>query len=146
MDTTYTPEQQHVHRCELVAALLSGKYQEGQGHLHPEDAFCCLGVACEISGLGTWGDSTTPEYVVTRLAQNRFYLPSPVSAYYGFTDENGHLTEEGCILATKRANEAFDYPTHNILIASLAAGNDANIPHVELAAWIAKGWVETETV
>ena len=37
-----------------VDALRSGKYQQARGALKTGDAYCCLGVACDISGLGTW--------------------------------------------------------------------------------------------
>ncbi len=57
---------------KLVEALRSGKYQQGRqvlrnSFLHTSDKFyCCLGVACEISGLGHWeirsiGDSFVEE-------------------------------------------------------------------------------------
>ena len=31
-----------------VEALRSGEYEQGVGALHEGDAFCCLGVACEV--------------------------------------------------------------------------------------------------
>lgn len=31
-----------------LAALRSGKYRQGYGHLRKNDRFCCLGVACDI--------------------------------------------------------------------------------------------------
>ena len=31
-----------------VAALRSGKFKQGKGHLHKGDEFCCLGVGCEV--------------------------------------------------------------------------------------------------
>ena len=37
-----------------LAALRSGDYQQGTGQLKNGDRYCCLGVACEISGLGAW--------------------------------------------------------------------------------------------
>lgn len=33
-----------------VEALRSGKYRQGKGRLKNNDSYCCLGVACEISG------------------------------------------------------------------------------------------------
>ena len=42
-------------RLQWTAALRSGKYTQGSRYLHPsEDTFCCLGVACDVSGLGKW--------------------------------------------------------------------------------------------
>lgn len=34
-----------------IAALRSGKYDQGRGQLATINGYCCLGVACEISGL-----------------------------------------------------------------------------------------------
>lgn len=52
----YTAEEQAEHRKEWVKALRSGKYEQAKGTLKQTDGgreqFCCLGVACDISGLG----------------------------------------------------------------------------------------------
>lgn len=38
-----------------VAALKSGTYEQALSVLHVvDDGYCCLGVACDISGLGRW--------------------------------------------------------------------------------------------
>ena len=40
----------------LVAALRSGRYEQGHNRLKDEyGGYCCLGVACDISGLGQTG-------------------------------------------------------------------------------------------
>lgn len=40
---------------KLVEALRSGEYEQGTGVLRStNNRFCCLGVACDISGLGEW--------------------------------------------------------------------------------------------
>lgn len=39
---------------KLVEALRSGKYNQSRYGLRRPDGFCCLGVACDISGLGVW--------------------------------------------------------------------------------------------
>jgi hypothetical protein len=36
---------------DWVKALRSGDYQQAVGHLFDDDAYCCLGVACEVIGL-----------------------------------------------------------------------------------------------
>jgi hypothetical protein len=42
-------------RAEWVKALRSGKYKQGKKLLRSiEDAFCCLGVLCDLCGL--WGE------------------------------------------------------------------------------------------
>lgn len=40
-------------------ALRSGDYPQGRGHLRGPDGYCCLGVLCDISGIGTWIDDET---------------------------------------------------------------------------------------
>ena len=39
---------------EWVAALRSGKFTQCKGTLRLGDHYCCLGVACELSGVGEW--------------------------------------------------------------------------------------------
>lgn len=51
----WSPEEQREHRKLWVEALRSGKYEQGTDDLRLDGgAMCCLGVACEISGLGHW--------------------------------------------------------------------------------------------
>ena len=41
-----------------IKALRSGKYKQGQRRLRTFDGkFCCLGVLCDISGMGKWTPS-----------------------------------------------------------------------------------------
>lgn len=47
-------EQQKQNLKLWAEALRSGKYQQAQNSLKTDDGYCCWGVACEISGLGTW--------------------------------------------------------------------------------------------
>ncbi len=42
-----------------IAALRSGKYQQGKYNLRKESSFCCLGVLCDISGKMEWKTDTT---------------------------------------------------------------------------------------
>ena len=39
-----------------IEALRSGRYGQTRDRLKSLGEFCCLGVACEISGLADWGD------------------------------------------------------------------------------------------
>ncbi len=49
-----TPSQL-IARRRWIDALRSGKYTQGRNRLKNNDnSFCCLGVACDISGLGEW--------------------------------------------------------------------------------------------
>jgi hypothetical protein len=61
---TWTPEETKEHRRLWVEALRSGKYRQAIGDLRSDDGFCCLGVGCDISGLGHWEDTRyiTPDF------------------------------------------------------------------------------------
>lgn len=41
-------------KTKWLEALRSGKYKQGQGCLAFNGKFCCLGVLCDISGVGKW--------------------------------------------------------------------------------------------
>ena len=93
-------------RKKLTAALRSGQYKQIQGTLKREDGMCCLGVACELSGLGSWEEAHDGEheyftkevkhqddpYSTHRSASNSI-LPTKVQNYYGFTSENGKFDQ-----------------------------------------------------
>jgi hypothetical protein len=43
------------HMQQWVDALRSGKYTQGRSALrNRDDEYCCLGVACDVSGTGKW--------------------------------------------------------------------------------------------
>jgi hypothetical protein len=45
-------------KAKWVAALRSGEYKQGRGNLRDKDnAFCCLGVLCDILDNTKWQDS-----------------------------------------------------------------------------------------
>ena len=44
---------------QLVDALESDEFEQTAGVLRHDDKFCCLGVACQISGVGAWELLTT---------------------------------------------------------------------------------------
>lgn len=79
---------------DLIAALRSGKYDQGWGRLHDEteNEFCCLGVACDISGLGEWeiGDVV---YNAVYLGEEAT-LPKEVIDYFGFRNRNGAIAQD----------------------------------------------------
>jgi hypothetical protein len=72
----------------LVEALRSGRYTQTQGVLRDGDAFCCLGVACDISGLGRWrgmGASNSYGYVTAATnAEHTGILPIAVRDWLGW--------------------------------------------------------------
>ena len=97
----WTKEEQAEHRALLVNALRSGSYKQTRAPLRDGDAYCFLGLACEISGLGHWthlanAEYGAPEYTYTVKKPNvRQYwveqtiLPYPVMNWLGFTYQTG---------------------------------------------------------
>ena len=92
----YTKEQQAENRQKWVVALRSDKYQQGKTVLHLETPngevkYCCLGVACEVSGLSQWGDFQLDPY------KNKLYeylgahteLPAEVQDWLGLKCDAG---------------------------------------------------------
>ena len=78
----YTTEETKSNRKKWVEALRSGKYEQTKGTLKTEDKFCCLGVACDISGLAGWTDD---DLYMRRLS----YLPIDVADWLGLEDREG---------------------------------------------------------
>ena len=85
---TYTLAEQKKHRADLVAALRSGKYAQITGSLHTTEGYCCLGVACEISGT-EWGEDTYKKgyYAADHGSSARMGLKQ--KDYFGFISLSG---------------------------------------------------------
>ena len=77
----YTLNEQKKNKTDLVIALRSGNYKQGKKALRKDNFFCCLGVACDISGLGEWNNGL--------YLDKDAYLPLEVMNYYGFVDQTG---------------------------------------------------------
>lgn len=41
-----------------IKALRSGEYEQGRNRLRRDGKYCCLGVLCDISGMGKWEENT----------------------------------------------------------------------------------------
>lgn len=85
-----TPEQfEHVRKW--IAALRSGRYQQGRNALRRRTgegvAYCCLGVACDLY------DSTKWDNEVYCLGSDYVMLPpEAVRAFFGLKAASGHFT------------------------------------------------------
>ncbi len=112
--TTLTDAQRE-RIATLIAALRSGDYAQTRGTLRRADTYCCLGVACDLSGQGEWvhppaynhedgpnpffafqsSDATAPNAVGV--------MPAVVIDYYGtdLTVETG----AGCSLYATHLND-----------------------------------------
>ena len=108
-----------------LAALRSGEYQQTRGQLRRDNAFCCLGVACDLAqkmGLvpGMWsngafeitpndqGWNMPPQGVVEaifegenpRSATHAFYIPSERRGLDGLNDLGYTFSELAKIIET----------------------------------------------
>ena len=88
-----------------LEALESGRYNQTTGRLARRSndgsvRYCCLGVACDISGIAKWqrSDDGTLKY-----AQQHEELPSSVMKRLGIKDQAGCLlSEDGDIRSDKK--------------------------------------------
>lgn len=96
-EVTLSPEQRERVRAWILA-LESGNYEQCQDGLHKPDAFCCLGVACDVmdpnqwssfdgEGLADYGerDPESGEY-------EALVLPAFVKEWYGLEGTDPALT------------------------------------------------------
>ena len=51
-----------------IEALRSGKYAQSQLALKNADGYCCLGVLCDIAGVGTWEE---PDFRLTLTSEEQ---------------------------------------------------------------------------
>lgn len=75
-------------KAEWVAALRSGKYQQGTGELRSKhDEFCCLGVLCDLIRPHGWKESPQGTYYVMTGSElwESFVLPKDVAEQVGLT-------------------------------------------------------------
>lgn len=117
---------------ELVAALRSGEYEQGTMRLKDRDGcYCCLGVACHISGLGEYGEdvSSGPRFYSNLNEYGRLgdesLLPIAVRDYFGFK------TTEGRTGIGPRIKDSYE---------SLISANDGGITFSEIAEYIEQNW------
>lgn len=79
------PSEYYKRLTRWAEALESGEYKQAHNKLRDADGLCCLGVACDVSNLGSWGRTT---YGVGK--KKRADLPVvAVRDYYGFTTPGG---------------------------------------------------------
>lgn len=103
----YTKEEQAENRKKWVSALRSGNYQQGTEALRNGDEYCCLGVACDISGLGKWANS---EYIVVqgRETYSHFtHLPSSVKEWLGLLSANGAYRSDFSLIMRNDDGDTF---------------------------------------
>ena len=118
---TYTLEEQKQHRQEWIKALRSGDYKQTNGNLRDENGYCCLGVACDISGLGVWKKYRNALYEYNSIEEHvwteAIELPVVVRNYFGL------ITVQGKYFKSTLENE----------IDSLMIANDGNLSFDQIA-------------
>jgi len=83
-----------------VAALKSGKYEQSRLRLKTSEGYCCLGVLCDISGLGKWEvdergiDKIVYKYVKENDTAETALLSSTVTDWAGMINHAGQLPIE----------------------------------------------------
>ncbi len=84
-------------KAKWVEGLKSGKFPQAGGALKTEEGFCCLGVLCEVTGLGTWGEKEeylygggiirASHYVMGKSSKTEV-LPDPLFEAVGLDAKN----------------------------------------------------------
>lgn len=104
---------------DCVKALRSGKYKQAKGMLKSNlGGYCCLGVLCDISGLGEWKDDG--------YFENNSLLPDEVKEWSGVSSYRGFFSVDSS-----------GNPNSN-----LASKNDDGSTFEEIAKIIEKNWEE----
>lgn len=78
---------------QWIAALRSGKYEQGFRRLRTRDnKYCCLGVACEILGLEAKLDFDVYRFIDEETSSNSV-IPGMTFSRLGLRSKEGHLKE-----------------------------------------------------
>lgn len=137
MSTYYTSDEQAANRAKLVAALRSGEYVQGRCRLRRSNGarhrplYCCLGVACQISGLGSFDDDNDMFITAEEGAPEGVVLPRAVRQWFGFDTAAGDF----------KAGAGIDCPRNN-RASSLTEANDGGLPFTKIADIIEEGRIK----
>lgn len=93
---------------KIVAALRSGKYTKGEGHLYDGTCHCVWGVICDVSGISGWKhNGVTFEY-----DGSGGFPPSSVREWAGFDSSANSIVEiDGEISSIMNHNDAGSHVT-----------------------------------
>ena len=73
-------------KAKWLEALRSGRYPQTRDRLRGKFGFCCLGVACDISGKGTWKASLSGQQVfVSPYGSSKTCIPYHLREESGLT-------------------------------------------------------------
>jgi hypothetical protein len=82
-------------KAAWLAKLKSGEFAQGSGQLRTWDSvkkvwrYCCLGVLCEMSGLGQWETEVKRGFRDTTYLGSKHYLPDEVAEWAGIDSHCG---------------------------------------------------------
>lgn len=79
-----------------------GEFTQCQGRLHNGLGYCCLGVLCQLSGLGKWDRYT--EYRCA-VGHDENYLPDDVQEWAGLGKNPQVYREHGIIINLGNMND-----------------------------------------
>ncbi len=107
-------------RATWIAALRSGDYKQTDGSLCSDGKYCCLGVLCDVSGLGKWDDEDYRVEINGIGFSAAFELPNPIRQAAGLNTECGEFE------ATDQIREKYpNIPFDDLGFSSLANLNDS---------------------
>lgn len=74
-------------KAKWIAALRSGKYQQGKDRLRTHDnKFCCLGVLCDINDNSGWQQQHS-KWIYTKNGQSTEFYLDPFLKDFELTDK-----------------------------------------------------------
>lgn len=116
---------------QLVKALKSGEYKQGEGKLvNDDDCFCVLGVACNISETDLeWERELWLGEPVWFIGNHCNQLPYEIGKEFGFYNSVGGRRDGGLISIRGGLY-------HNLLDA-----NDCGVPFKDIADYIEKNYM-----
>ena len=96
---------------QWVAALRSGRYDQTRDALRNIDvdgvtSYCCLGVACEISNMGRWGEyDSWVDSSVKSLPGEGAWLSSMIQRRLGLKTVDGSFEMDGKMTSLTKLND-----------------------------------------
>lgn len=104
---------------QLCVALESGRYPQGQSALRKITGYCCLGVACDVSGVSKWSTVSDADICFSYGPTGEIsYLPDVVADWYGWVSKNPMLkTPSGEYRSMTAMNDDYCYTFDQIAAA-----------------------------
>lgn len=111
-------------QLEWLEALESGKFEQGQTCLKKDNKFCCLGVACELSGI-TAIPAARHGVVRYEYLGERHYLPKEIVDRLKFRSNQGDAFSGNLQESFKSAQENSGLLFKAVLAGAALAAKEA---------------------